>query len=85
MEEIRFLIQMIQQSAGKTSSDIAKYLKVSGSAYTQYLNGSFSALIRFIKIAKFCGYSIHIVNEEKSINIDLTNLIYKDSNKKDQE
>ena len=83
MEAIRFIIQMMQQSAGKNSSDIAKYLKVSNSAYTQYLNGSFSALLRFIKIAKFCGYDINITNKEKAIDVNLTNLIYKDSNKKD--
>lgn len=84
MEAIRFLIQMMQQSAGKNSKDISEALKITSSAYTQYLNGSFAALLRFIKIAKICGYTIHIVNEKKNINIDLTNMIYKDSNN-DQE
>lgn len=81
MEAIRFLIQTMQQSAGKTSKDISEALKITSSAYAQYLNGSFAALLRFIKIAKLCGYTIHIVNKEKSINIDLTNLIYKDNEK----
>lgn len=81
METIRFLIQMMQQSAGKTSKDISDYLKVSSSAYTQYLNGSFAALLRFIKIAKYCGYNINITNKDKGININLTELVFKDNQK----
>lgn len=81
MEAIRFLIQMMQQSAGKTSKDISDYLKVSSSAYTQYLNGSFAALLRFIKIAKYCGYNINITNKDKGIDINLTELIFKDNQK----
>lgn len=81
MEAIRFLIQMMQQSAGKTSKDISDYLKVSSSAYTQYLNGSFAALLRFIKIAKYCGYNINITNKEKGIDINLTEMVFKDNQK----
>ena len=81
MESIRFIIQMMQQSAGKTSKDLAEHLKVTTSAYTQYLNGSFAALIRFIKIAKFCGYDISISNEEEGININLSEMVFKETNK----
>ncbi len=81
MESIRFIIQMMQQSAGKTSKDLADHLKVSTSAYTQYLNGSFAALIRFIRIAKFCGYDINISNKDKGININLSEMVFKETNK----
>lgn len=72
---IKFTIELMQQSAGKTSKDIAKLLNIKASTYTQYLTSNFQSLIRFIKIADFCGYKVKLINKNKNMKLNLTRLL----------
>lgn len=72
---IKFAIELMQQSAGKTSKDIAELLKIKAPTYTQYLSSNFQSLIRFIKIADFCGYKVKLINKNKNMKLNLTKLL----------
>ena len=75
---IKFTIELMQQTAGKTSKDIAALLNIKAPTYTQYLTSNFQSLIRFIKIADFCGYKVKLINKDKNMKLNLTKLL-KDS------
>ncbi len=68
--DIKSTIKLINQSAGKNGSAIAKELKITPGAYSQYLNSDFSSLERFIKICKLCNCEITISNKN-GLNIKL--------------
>lgn len=72
---IKFAIELMQQSAGKTSKDIAALLNIKAPTYTQYLSSNFQSLIRFIKIADFCGYKVKLINKNKNMKLNLTKLL----------
>ena len=74
-EPIKFTIELMQQTAGKTSRDTAKFLNIKAPTYTQYLNSNFQSLIRFIKIADFCGYKVKLINKDKNMKLNLTKLL----------
>ena len=67
---IKNVLKMVNQAAGKNGSEIAKILKVTPGAYSQYLNSDFSSLIRFIEICKICNCEITISNKN-GLNIKL--------------
>ena len=69
---IKFFIDLMSVTGGVNQSEIANKLKITKSSYTQYLNSNFGSLLRFIAIAELCGFSIHLVNKKKNMNIDMT-------------
>ena len=79
-QPIKFIIELMQHTAGKNSQDIARELNIKSPTYTQYLNGSFQSLIRFIYIADLCGYKIKLINKDKNMKINLTSFLKRDSN-----
>lgn len=68
--DIKSVIKLINQAAGKNGSTIAKELQITPGAYSQYLNSDFSSLIRFIDICKICNCEITISNKN-GLNIKL--------------
>ena len=72
---IKFFIDLMSVTGGVNQSEIANKLKITKSSYTQYLNSNFGSLLRFIVIAELCGFSIHLVNKKKNMNIDMTEML----------
>ena len=72
---IKFFIDLMSVTGGVNQSEIANKLKITKSSYTQYLNSNFGSLLRFIAIAELCGFSIHLVNKKKNMNIDMTEML----------
>lgn len=66
----KMLLKLVNQAAGKTGSAIAKELKITPGAYSQYLNSDFSSLTRFIEICKICNCEITITSKN-GVNIKL--------------
>lgn len=84
MIPIKFFIDLMTATGQTTQTEIAKKLKITKSSYTQYLNSNFASLLRFISIADICGFSVHLVNKNKNMNIDITKMI-KESELKQEE
>lgn len=78
---IKFFIDLMSVTGGINQTDIANKLKITKSSYTQYLNSNFGSLLRFIAIAELCGFSIHLINKKKNMDIDMTEML-KDNNEK---
>ena len=68
--ELKNVLKLVNQAAGKNGSQISKELNITPGAYSQYLNSDFSSLVRFIEICKICGCEITISNKN-GLNIKL--------------
>lgn len=68
--EIKNVLKLVNQAAGKNGNDIAKALNITAAAYSQYLNSDFTSLTRFIEICKICDCEITI-SGKNGLNIKL--------------
>lgn len=84
MIPIKFFIDLMTATGQTTQTEIAKQLKITKSSYTQYLNSNFASILRFISIADICGFSVHLVNKKKNMNLNMTKML-KESELKDDE
>lgn len=68
--EIKNVLKLVNQAAGKNGNDISKALNISPAAYSQYLKSDFTSVIRFIEICKICDCDITI-SGKNGLNIKL--------------
>ena len=72
---IKFFIDLMTVTGNTNQKELAKDLNISKSSYTQYLNSNFASLLRFIAIAELCGFEVHLINNKKNMNINMTEML----------